>query len=355
MPFGQAGDALPLILGVGRTGVRIASRLAARAADDSSPGLRGQDERFDGEGSPGIPGDRAGRTFRFVALFPDAVPAGPTPVPAMAWPSSPAASARASADLGEIAGRTTSVVIVCNLAGPAVASVAPRIARAVRQGARTLSAVGIAPFGFEGPARAAAARAAAGVLAPVVDLLAVAEREPAWNILPETTTLDRAYAHVDEAAAAVVETLARVPMRGDDLVRLLDRPPRGCLAGAAEATGASACVDAVRAVIGRSLLVPELWAVSRAALAAFAVGRAPTMGELGKIVSSLRSALPAGTPLSLEAVVDETLGTRALAMVCLRHADADGALFPSEDPATLAIPAFLRRRGDGLMMLRRSA
>ena len=92
-----------------------------------------------------------------------------------------------------------------------------------------------------------------------------------------------------------------------------------------------------------------------------ALGRTPTLGEIGEAEEALRERLARGASVAASIVHDPSLGERVLAAVfCVPQAGtmADG-VFPSEDPATLEVPAFVRRRSAGLCRrrgrIRRSA
>ncbi len=129
--------AAPVIIGVGRTGLRIASLLAARE----------------------------GRSLRCLAIFPDSIPGGPTPVPTIAWPESADAASR---DLRERIDGATGLVLALSLASPEAGAVASEIAREIRPTVRNVAAVGVAPFSFEGPERTELAEAAVHSLASIV-------------------------------------------------------------------------------------------------------------------------------------------------------------------------------------------
>ncbi len=307
--------ATPVVIGVGMTGLRIVTRLA----------------------------EREGRSLRCIAVFPDSIPGGPTPVPAIAWPESADAASR---DLRERLDGATGLVIALSLASPAAGAVASEIAREIRPCVSNVAAVGVAPFSFEGPERTELAEAAVYSLASIVDLLAVAERERVRAITPSDTPLDRACAVVDEIAAAAAGVLARTVSRRPDLEALFGRSAVACSVGAAEATGEGALVSATRAALERSLLSPEALGASRGAFLSLAMSRTPTLGELGEAEKVLTCGLPRGASAAVGIATDSGLGGRALAAVCcpLESRARAKHVFPAEDPETLAIPAFLRRR-----------
>ncbi len=343
----------PAIVGLGKTGLRIVSLIAARR--------------------PGA--------FRFLAVLPEGPPAGPTPVPILAWPSEPDRAAAASVEAASRIGKRRSVIVALNLGSSAAVSVAPVLARAIRASAGTLAVVGVTPFAFEGPERIEDARAAAGALLPVVDMLAVASREVVRELLPATTPLDAACAHVDDAAATAAEAMASAFAANAFARDESGGPPAAWPLGAADSRacsvspfakegrgqegrreeGPSGALDAghlpgaggalaaaTRVAVERSLVGAERFASAREALVVLAAGTTPTIGDLGAAESAVRAALPAGAAVSIRIAVDRALGGRALAAVLVRPAvGRDGRLFPSEDPATLEVPAFLRRRAAG--------
>ena len=97
----------------------------------------------------------------------------------------------------------------------------------------------------------------------------------------------------------------------------------------------------------------KIAALRRAALGivlVLALGRTPTLGEIGSAEEALREKLASGASVAASFVHDPSLGERALAAaICLpRPSAAARDVYPSEDPATLEVPAFMRRRSAGL-------
>lgn len=322
------GARSPVVIGIGATGLRVASRLASRA----------------------------GVSIRCLSVFAGSPPAGPTPVPTLTWPSSREAAALAARNLREHVSpeadgaRGASVaVLVCNLGAAAAATTAPEVARALQSRARTVAAVVVEPFSFEGPRKSVFAEEASRALAPAVDVLAVAARDRVANVVGPQTPLVRACEVVDEVTALAAEALARTLARSD-LGAIFGRPAAPSPVGAAELSGPDAGLRVAREALEKSLLSPETLAAARGAFVALAMGRAPTLGETAAAEGALRLGLSRGAEVTVEVATDPSLGPRVLAAVCAVPAAGarGGEAFPSEDAATLAIPAYLRRRSAGI-------
>ncbi|MHC5058923.1 MAG: FtsZ/tubulin family protein [Planctomycetota bacterium] len=320
-PRGTPDDA-PVVIGVGGAGYRIVSLVASRES----------------------------RALRNVAVLERPAPGGPTPVPTVAWRRGAKGEASLARELCERAEGARAAVLVMDLASAAVASIAPSVARALRPHVDALVAVGVAPFSFEGPAKVEAAGEVLRALGPSVDALAVAEREGARTVVPPDTPLGKACAFVEDAAALAAAVLARTAAEGDGLAGALAAARGGCPLGAGEATGPGAVARAARAAIGRSLLGEERLLASRGAVLVLALGRTPTLGEIGEAEEILRGGLSDDAAVAASIAQDPSLGERALAAVlCVARAGATADdVFPSENPATLQVPAFMRRRSAGL-------
>ncbi len=321
--FPGCGPNGPVVLGIGKTGQRITSAIAAR--------------------SPGAP-----RQFVF---FPDSTPAGRCTVPTAVWPSDRARAVRAAEELRRCLSGAKAAVIACSLGTRGAASIAPALALAVRPVVRRIAAVGVAPFSFEGPARSELAETTLRDLCALVDVMAVASREHVRTLVTPETTLEQACAAVDRVAATAAETLAWVLARGfgsgvESGVGS-DRAAVALHVGAAEGDGLA---GAARAAAASSLLGPGHLGAARGAFLAAAVTRAPSLGELNEAEAALRESLPHGTPITLDFALIGALEGKTLAAVCLVPGASakERDIFPSEDPETLEIPAFLRRRAAGL-------
>jgi hypothetical protein len=317
------GPDSPVVIGIGKTGHRIVSLIAGRS--------RG--------------------ALRHFVFYPDAVPAVPSSVPMTAWPADGACAARVAEGFCERVKGARSAVIACSLSARATQSIAPVLAPAVRSVVGRLAVVGVSPFAFEGPQRTELAEDMAHDLSSHVDVMAVAPREHVRTLVPPDTPLEQACARVESVAATAVEALAWALARGFSAGLGEDTgPERAAPAVHVGAGGGEGIAAAARAAIADSLLRPEDLGAARAAFLAAATGRAPSLGEMNDAEHALREALPYGTPVTLDFAVDASLAGRTLAAVCLlpdRRARARD-IFPSEDPATLEIPAFLRRRSAGL-------
>jgi len=303
-----------MVIGVGATGRRIVSRLASREP----------------------------RALSCVAVLDHEPPDGPKPVPTVAWGNA------ARGELLALAKDSGAAVLVMNLVSRAAASIAPGVARLLGPRVSALAAVGIAPFSFEGSEKAEAAREALRSLGPLVDGIAVAEREAARAVVPPDTPVEKACAVVEDAAALAVSVLARV--NGDELARIFAGSLGGCALGAGEANGPDAAEKATHAAVAGSLLGEERLLASSGAVLVLALGRTPTMGEIGSAEDALRGMLSEGASVAASFVRDATLGERALATVLTvsqAWAKEEEDVFPSENPATLKVPAFMRRRSAG--------
>ncbi len=313
-----APDDAPIVIGVGGTGFRIASLVASREA----PALR------------------------CIAVVGRPMGGGQAPVPTLVWAEGSRNSVAAARDLRERAEGARSAVLVLNLAAGAAATIGPRVMRALRPHVGSLAVVGVAPFSFEGPAMASSADEALRALGAVADVVAVAERDGARAVVPPDTPLEKACAFVDEAAALSAEVLARAGARGSGFESAFADARGGCPLGVGEATGQGALARAARAALGRSLLTSDTLIASRGAVLVLALGRTPTIGEIGAAEEALRGPLAEGASVAAAIAHDPSLGERALAAVlCVPQSGATTEdVFPSENPATLEIPAFMRRR-----------
>jgi cell division GTPase FtsZ len=267
------------------------------------------------------------------------------------WPTDRASAVRAAEELrGRLAG-ARAVVIACRLGAKGSAVLAPALALAVRPAVRRIAAVGVAPFSFEGPGRAELTETTLRELCALVDVMAVTSREHVRTLVPPETSLEEACAAVDRVAATATEALAWVLARGfgsgAEAGVGSDRAAVALQVGAGEGRDLA---DAARAAVSGSLLRPEHLGAARGAFLAAATARAPSLGELNEAEDVLAGSLPHGTPITLDFTVDGSLAGRTLAAVCLVPGQSAKArdIFPSEDPETLQIPAFLRRRSAGL-------
>jgi len=313
---GIALSSAPVVIGVGATGRRIVSLVASRESGALS----------------------------CIAVLPEEPPEAPRPVPTIAWGGGAKGRLLARA---EGAGPA---VLVTNLASDAAATIAPDVARALRPRVSTLAAVGISPFSFEGAAKVEAAQEALRILGPLVDGIALAEREGTRAIVPSDTSLAEACTVVDEAAALAAAVLARVGADGDELARMFADSRGGCALGAGEATGQDAAAAATRMALAESLLSEDRLLASSGAVLVLALGRAPTLGEIGSAEEALRGRVSEGASCAASFVHDPTLGERALAAalsVSRAGVKSEKDVFPSENPVTLKVPAFMRRRSAG--------
>ncbi|MHC4504077.1 MAG: hypothetical protein ACYTFI_12285, partial [Planctomycetota bacterium] len=210
-------------------------------------------------------------------------------------------------------------------------------------------------------------------LVPEVDILAVAQRRCVANVVGSDTPLERACEVVDEVAALAAEALARTLAgtlagtpaetlartlasaatgegRAHDLGAIFGCPPVPSPVGAAESSGPDAAGRASLYALEKSLLSDDTLAASRGAFIALAAGRAATLGEIAAAEEAVRSLVPPEASVTVAAAADPSLGERVVAAVCaLPPVRAwGGEVFPSEDPATLEIPAYLRRRSAGM-------
>jgi cell division GTPase FtsZ len=315
---GVTPDGAPIVIGVGAAGYRVASLVASRES----------------------------RAIRTLAVLARPAPAGPRPVPTLTWPERRAGAAAAVRELLARAEGARAAVIATGLASSAAVSIAPDILSALAPRVGTLAAVGVVPFSFEGSAKADAAAEALRALAPSVSALVVAEREGARALFPPDTPVEKACAFVEEAAALAAAALARAGAEGDDLAKAFAAARGGCALGAGEATGPKAVARAARAALERSLLSERKLLTSRGAVLVLALGRTPTLGEIGEAEGILREGLPHGASVAASMVRDASLGERVLAAVfCVPASGANtDDVFPSENPMTLEVPAFMRRR-----------
>jgi cell division GTPase FtsZ len=317
-----AATAGPIVIGVGATGYRVASLVASRES----------------------------HALGCVAVLGHKATNGPRPVPTITWRDSSKGEAHAARELCERAEGARAAILVMNLASDYAASVAPSIARAIGPHVAALAAVGVAPFSFEGQAKTDDANEMLRALAPSVDGIAIAEREAARAIVPADTPLEKACALVEDAAALAAALLARVGAEGEELGRAFADARAGCPLGAGEATGAGAVARAAQAAIEKSLLTEDRFLASAGAVLVLALGRTPTLGEIGSAEEALRERLADGASVAASFVRDPSLGERALATVlCVPRSETTTEdVFPSENPVTLEIPAFMRRRSAGL-------
>jgi cell division GTPase FtsZ len=309
-----SADAAPVVIGIGRTGLRVASQLAASA----------------------------GHGLRLLTIFPGQLPPGPSPVPIVAWPMDRALWPEATIDLRSRIGSPGAAVIALGLGAEDAAAIAEGVAMAVSECAATVAAVGVSPFSFEGASKLETADAVVKAVAPTVELFAIARRDNVRAVAPSDTPLQRACQMVDDIAAQATEAIARMLALSSDA---LDHCGV-CFVGAAAAEGASPLADAVRAALTQSLLDRDAVAGSAGALLALALGTVPTLGEICAAEDLIRGALAPGARVSFGMAIDPHLAGRALAAVCVSQ-DAppeSESVFPSEDPRVLDIPAFLRRR-----------
>jgi cell division protein FtsZ len=304
----------PVVIGLGRTGLRIATELASIAG----PGLR------------------------LMVLFPDKAPRGASDVPVLAWPVDGKRAVKAANELRARTGDAPAAVIVVALAASASASIAKSVAEALRQDVRNLAAVGVAPFTFEGPEKTEFANSIARSVGNVVDLFAVASRNDVRSIIRDDVPLEQACQKVDHIAASAAEALARSLARRQKQLIM----PGACAVGAAAADGIGCVSQAVRDALFRSLIGRKRLAASRDCLLALALGRTPTIGEVCASEDMLRSILAPDARITFEMATDPTLGDRALAAVCVAASNENSRdeIFPSEDAGVLEVPAFLRRR-----------
>lgn len=311
-------DDAPMVIGVGATGYRIASLVASRESS----------------------------ALRCLAVLARPVPSGPKPVPTLTWPEDRAGVAAAVRELRERADGARAAVLVMGLASDAASSMAPDILRALRPHVDALAAVGVTPFSFEGSAKADAAAEALRALAPSVSALVVAEREGARAVVPSDTPIEKACAFVEDAAALAAAVLARAGAEGDELARAFATARGGCALGAGEATGTNAVARATRAAVMRSLLTEDKLLTSRGAVLVLALGQTPTLGEIGEAEEIVRERLSEGVSVAASMVHDASLGERVLAAVfCVPSSGATSEdVYPSENPTTLEVPAFMRRR-----------
>jgi len=303
-----------MVIGVGTTGHRIVSLVASREA----------------------------RALSCIAVLDQKPPDWPKPIPTIAW------GGGAEGELHALAEDSGAAVLVMNFASRASMSIAPGVARLLGPRVSALSAVGIAPFSFEGSAKAEAARETLRALGPLVDGIAVAERESARNVVPPDTPVEKACALVEDSAALAVSVFARV--NGDELARILAGSSGGCALGAGASDGPDAPGKAMRSALSGSLLSEESLLACRGAVLVLALGRTPTLGEICSAEEALRGRLSEGASVATSFVRDATLGERALATVLSvsrAGEKEEKGVFPSENPTTLKIPAFMRRRSEG--------
>jgi hypothetical protein len=328
-PSGRGGGApregrrsVPAIVGLGRTGLRIASWVSARACDD----------------------------LALCAVVPDHAPAGPSPVPMIVWAAGH--EARSAEQLIARVGSAPAAVVAFGLGANAPAQIAPQVAEALRARARMIAAIGVLPFSFEGSERLDLAGSVAGRLAATVDLFAFASRDDVRLIAPADTPLERACELVDEMASRGAEALARVLARRSEP---LPFAAKGCILGASQAEGHAAVTEAIRAALRAAFADVQRAASSHQALLTLAIGRTPTLGEVGAAEDLLREALAPGADVTFDIATCRSLGERALAAVCVAPpAVGEGEdVFPSEDPTVQEVPAFIRRRAAGKARSRR--
>ncbi len=333
-------DAVPLVVGIGETGLRVAWRIAS-AAD---------------------------RSLQCLAVVTDAANARRSRVPTLVWPSSREGAELVLRELRARAstrGVPPAVVLVSDLGTPEAAAIAPEVARVLRPGTHAVAAVGVEPFPFEGPGQKQLAESATAALVPALHILDVAPRPCEANLVGYQTPLARACEVVDEVAALAAEALARTlagtfvrtldsAAAGDecahDLAAIFGCPPVPCPVGAAESSGPDAARCASLYALEKSLLSDDTLAASRGAFIALATGRAATLGEIAAAEEAVRSLVPPEAPVTVAATADPSLGERTIAAVCAMPPVRawGGEVFPSEDAATLEIPAYLRRRSAGM-------
>jgi len=339
-PDAPEADAAPLVVGIGETGLRVAWRIAS-VAD---------------------------RSVKCLAVVTDAANARRSRVPTLVWPSSREGAELVGRELRARAstrGVPPAVVLVSDLGTPEAAAVAPEVARVLRPGTHALAAVGIEPFPFEGPGKKRLAESATAALVSAVDILAVAQRRSVANVVGSDTPLARACEVVDEVAALAAEALARTlagtsvgnldsAAPGDgctrDLGAIFGCPPVPSPVGAAESSGPDAARSASLYALEKSLLSGDTLAASRGAFVALAASRAATLGEIAAAEEAVRSLVSPEASVTVAATADPSLGDRIIAAVCAMPPVRawGGEVFPSEDPATLEIPAYLRRRSAGM-------
>jgi cell division protein FtsZ len=316
--------AAPIVIGVGRTGLRVCLRLRERAAG----------------------------SLRLLVCLPHEVAACPSPVPTLAWSEGPGTNEGTGRKLRDCISGARGGVVVCGLRSKLARAIAPAVARAAREELPALAAVGVAPFSFEGPARREIAEATAAELARTCSVVALARRDGIRGIVPAETPLERACALVDETAAGAAEGLARLAGAGRDVGGLSSATGRVLSAGAGEGAGERAGEVAVERALTRSLLSSDDRAGAEEVFIALAAPRAPTVGTVSTAEEAAMRALGPDASVTVEFAADPSLGDRALAVALLppRRREREDGVFPAEDRAALEIPAFIRKRSAALAL-----
>jgi len=239
--------------------------------------------------------------------------------------------------------RASAAVLVCDL-GARDSSGILALCQALPE-ARA-AAVLVLPFSFERPAAFRLAEETLAELAPRMALTAVASRDEALAVAPSGSSLDEAYRIVDGIAAAGAEALAFALASDTGTTEPPSSLRNGVTAlGAASSTGDDP-IEAMRLAARSILLAPKVLAASRSAFAAAVARRPITLSEARATEEIMREALAPGAEIELRPREERSLGPRVLAAVCVEIPAELGrdCEFPSEDPATLEIPAFIRRR-----------
>lgn len=207
---------------------------------------------------------------------------------------------------------------------------------------RTVDAtIAVLPFSFEAFAARDLFRRIQTVTSSAGRPLILASRDESASVADEERPLEDLRNLVDVIAASGAATLALVFERG---LRYASCPFVSALGAADVAEGGPA--EAARRAVRALLLSPAQVALSRHALVAVVSGRPVTLSGARALEKSLKPMLAPDARLELFPHTEPALGERASVAICIElpAMHNQGYEFPSEDPSTLEIPAFIRKR-----------
>lgn len=314
-----------IIIGVGKIGVQIAEKLS-------------------GEGiTPGI------RRFDAIAIYPEAQKGGSEGLDLFEWPESKQAKEIMTSQLQTRIKNASCAIITTNLGMDSASNTLREIAQAIRGALESVVCIGIEPYSYEGETRVKGAEVALRALSSSVDMLGTISRNNLVQILPPQTTLPQANDAISEIAALASTATALMLGKSRNLASIFGFPAMDSPMAAAMSRGEDAPAEAIRLAAEKSLLTRKVFDASKGVFVMLIIGRTPTIGDMQNIETTIKNNLAPGASHKIEVIEDLSLGKSALASIAAIPAlgVTDANSFPSEDPETLAIPAFIRRRGLG--------